>query len=61
MQTYIDYNKEIIDYFKERPKDLLVLNLSEENAFQKFINFLDIKTSLTNFPWENKTSEIETK
>lgn len=61
IKTYIDYNKEVINYFKNRPDDLLILNLSDENAYQKFIDFIDIKSPFSDFPWINKTSKIETR
>lgn len=59
MKRYIDYNAAVIDYFKERPNDLLVINLAEEGAYQKFCKFLNLKTNRTDFPWENKTSNIK--
>ncbi|MDN7124492.1 hypothetical protein J6I90_06325 [Pseudidiomarina sp. 1APP75-32.1] len=52
---YKAYNQEIIEYFKDRPEDLLVLNLTEPDAYQKFIDFLGIESDYTAFPWENKT------
>ena len=55
------YEQHIIDvknYFQDRPEDLLIINLSNENSFQKLKKFLDIKSNLQTFPWENKTSEI---
>lgn len=58
---YINYNNEIKHYFKNRPDDLLVLNLSEENAYQKFCNFIGVKSNETHFPWENKTADIQLK
>ena len=52
---YNDYNNEIIEYFKDRPNDLLIVNLKEENAALKICNFLGTKKKLYNMPWENKT------
>lgn len=60
-KSYINYNKEILEYFKNRPNDLLVLNLNEKGAYQKYINFLDVESPFNDFPWENKTSTIETR
>lgn len=52
---YNQHNAEIIEYFKDRPDDLLILNLAEEGAYQKFIAFLGVESAYTDFPWENKT------
>lgn len=52
------YNRHIDDvtrYFKHRPTDLLIINLSEREAYQKFVDFLDVKSPYDSFPWENKT------
>lgn len=55
---YIKYNKSVIDYFNGRSEDLLVVNVAEDGAYQKFIDFLQIDSpdrSANEFPWENKT------
>jgi len=52
---YEDYNRDVMNYFKERPNDLLVINIGEDGAYQKFIEFLGIDSPYDNFPWENRT------
>lgn len=52
---YEKHNRAVMEYFKDRPDDLLVLNLSEEGAYQKFIDFLGVASPFDSFPWENKT------
>lgn len=52
---YLKYNQEVIDYFKDRTEDLLILNLSVPGEFSSFLNFLNIKSDLTDFPWEKKS------
>ncbi len=54
---YETHNKNVIDYFRHRQKDLLILNVSNKEAYQKLASFLNINTSQTEFPWENKTDE----
>lgn len=54
-QAYLDYNKSVIDYFKHRPEDLLILNVAEKGAYKKLCNFLNIKPKKEDFAWENKT------
>lgn len=52
---YKMHNKNVIDYFRHRSKDLLVLNIAEIDAFKKLVDFLNITSNRTDFPWENKT------
>jgi hypothetical protein len=55
-QSYLKHIDEVTHYFKDRPNDLLILNVSEENSYQKLASFLGIKVNRNaNFPWENKT------
>lgn len=61
IKSYIDYNQSVIEYFRHRPDDLLILNVAEAGAFQKLCDFLGKKAHTSNFPWENKTSEIKSK
>lgn len=52
---YEQQNKWIRDYFKNRPNDLLIINLSEPDAYQKFIKFIGVESEAQSFPWENRT------
>ncbi|MBT8123398.1 MAG: hypothetical protein KJO81_01075 [Gammaproteobacteria bacterium] len=52
---YNRYNQSVIDYFKDRPNDLLVLNLAEKGAYQYFIDYIGMQSPFPDFPWENKT------
>lgn len=40
---YTNHNNQVIEYFKLRPNDLLVLNVSPPSAMQSLCDFLDIK------------------
>lgn len=55
IEYYERHNKNLIDYFKHRPEDLLVINLKEKDSYSKFCNFLRIEQKKNEFPWENKT------
>jgi len=61
IKSYIDYNNSVVEYFRHRPNDLLILNVAEEGAYQKLCVFLRKETEIQNFPWENKTTEIKIK
>lgn len=53
---YNKHNRDVIDYFKNRPNDLIVINLSVETDFKKFTDFIGVECAIdSNFPWENKT------
>ena len=56
---YEKHNNDVINYFKNRPEKLLILNLSEKNAYLKFCEFVGVKPIGNSFPWENKTEEIK--
>ncbi|WP_273150351.1 sulfotransferase [Methylophaga thiooxydans] len=55
LQFYNRHIEDVTRYFKSRPNDLLVINLSEEGAYQKFIEFLGVESLSNEFPWENRT------
>lgn len=52
---YQRHNQEVINYFKDRPDDLLVINIAEKGSYKKFVDFLGVDTTQDDFPWENKT------
>ncbi len=52
---YEFHNRMVKDYFKNRPYDLLVIDVSEKFAYQKFCDFLNVPCRGQWFPWENKT------
>lgn len=52
---YNRHNQDVMDYFKDRPKDLLIINLAENCNYQRFVEFLGVKSPYDNFPWENRT------
>ena len=55
IEHYNSYNQDIVEYFKYRPDDLLIINIAEKDAYRKFLNFLNAESSCTDFPWENRT------
>lgn len=52
---YNTHIKNVKDYFRHRPEDLLVINLQDEDAYERFCRFLGLKQLQNGFPWENKT------
>ena len=49
------HNQLVRHYFKNRPSDLLVLDVAEEAAYAKLCRFLGRPVTTEEFPWENKT------
>jgi hypothetical protein len=58
-QTMIDHynahNRAIEVYFRYRPDDLLVVNLAKDEDYKRFIQFLGVSCTRTEFPRENVT------
>ena len=52
---YLKHNKDVQDFFKDKPGSLLVINLKEPDAMKKVSDFLGIVKVLAEVPWENKT------
>lgn len=61
IQSYLDYNHQVADYFRHRPNDLLVLNISKPGAYIELCKFLGIKSDKKDFPWENKTDDLKNR
>jgi hypothetical protein len=63
--TYIkrleEHNKEVIDYFKDRPDDLLVFDLAKGDGWEKLCPFLKADIPNIPFPHANKASDRETR
>lgn len=57
IKFYNDYNASVIEYFRYRMNDLLVLNLNEDGSYIKFCDFIGMKPKYENFPWLNATKK----
>lgn len=55
IEHYNNHNKNVIEYFRHRSEDLLILNLSSSDSLNKLTDFLGVKSELVEMPWENKT------
>jgi len=54
-EHYLFHNKMVKDYFRNRPGDLLVLDVAEKGAYKKLCDFIGKPCASADFPWENKT------
>lgn len=55
IKFYETHNQVVIDYFKNRPEKLLVINLTEKNSYGKLCTFLGVSPKSAGFPWANRT------
>lgn len=58
---YKFHNQSVMEYFRHRPNDLLVINLAEKGAYAKFCEFIGKPCTREEFPWENRTDKIEVR
>lgn len=55
IEYYKTHNKNVIDYFRHRPEDLITINLKNPDDYSRFCDFIGCKHKRSGFPWENKT------
>ncbi|NQU26360.1 MAG: hypothetical protein HQ567_34175 [Candidatus Nealsonbacteria bacterium] len=58
MRTYERHNESVVDYFVNRPDDLLVLNVASSGAYAMLCEFLGQPCTTQDFPWKNQTDHI---
>lgn len=58
IKSYVLHNENVIEYFRHRPNDLLVLNVADKDAYAKLCEFLGEPQESNDFPWENRTAKI---
>lgn len=58
-ETFEAHNREVLDYFSERPDDLLVLDLAKGDGWEKLCPFLGKPVPTMPFPHANKGSDRE--
>ena len=57
IRLYVEHIEDVRSYFKERPADLLEINLSDEDSYEKFCQFIGVRyEEEAKFPWENRGS-----
>ncbi|WNC74104.1 sulfotransferase [Thalassotalea psychrophila] len=48
-QCYLDHKRNVEQYFKNRPNDLLHLNVASQGSYQELLNFLNLPANDDNF------------
>tara|TARA_R110002096_G_scaffold76999_5_gene181653 strand:+ start:3862 stop:4533 length:672 start_codon:yes stop_codon:yes gene_type:complete len=55
INLYLNHIDEVKEYFKGREDKLIVINLQDEGGVENLFQFLNIKASISEFPWVNKS------
>lgn len=53
---YQKQNEDVLLYFKDRPQDLLIIDVTESGQWDKLCSFIGCKKPKQEFPYANKTS-----
>ncbi|MBN1268359.1 MAG: hypothetical protein JXB04_02130 [Kiritimatiellae bacterium] len=61
VQRYERHNREVLEYFKDRPDDLLVVNWEKGDGWEKLCAFLGRSIPEVSFPHRNKGRWLDTK
>lgn len=61
LARYERHNREVIDYFRERPNDLLIMDLTENEGWEKLCRFLGKEIPGAPFPHVHKAESRERK
>ena len=56
ISNYLDHNKQVEEYFRHRPSDLLILNLSKPDSMKKLCCFLGHSFNGQSMPHLNKSA-----
>jgi hypothetical protein len=57
LARYAKHNRDVLEYFKDRPHHLLVMDVTKGDGWEKLGPFLGIPTPDTPFPHANRASE----
>jgi hypothetical protein len=59
LRRFEAHNEDVLDYFKHRPNDLLVMTLADGDGWEKLCPFLDKEAPSLPFPHANSAEERE--
>ncbi len=59
IERYVKHNKEIVDYFRDRPKSLLVVNWEKGDGWKELCDFLSRDIPTEPFPHANKGTYLQ--
>ncbi|MBD3166331.1 hypothetical protein GF324_07025 [bacterium] len=53
--SYETHKKNVADFFRHHPDDLLIINLKNSGDYGRFCRFIGSKQERDRFPWENQS------
>lgn len=59
IRVYNSYNAEVIEYFRDRPQDFLILDICGGEGWSKLAPFLGATIPKVPFPWENRLQNTQ--
>lgn len=59
LRRYKQHNKEVRAYFKDRPQDLLEIDLGQDGGWDRLCRFLGEPVPAEPFPFSNKSGSVE--
>lgn len=57
MRRYEEHNRDVIEYFQDRPNDLLVIDITAGDGWEKICPFLGVEVPPVKFPVQNTAKE----
>lgn len=55
INAYNNHITDVLEYFKDRSNDLLVLNLGKDGSYNDFTKFINVSSPFDKFPHKNKS------
>jgi lipopolysaccharide biosynthesis glycosyltransferase len=55
LKIYCDHNRDVMQYFNNRPNDLLIVNLADPDKLPKIKDFLNLSHAVIEFPHLNRS------
>ena len=57
IKRFESHTNEVMEYFKDRPQDFLVMDLAKGDGWEKLCPFLGVEIPATSFPHANKAAD----
>ncbi len=54
--VYLRHNEQVAEYFRDRRRDLLVINMADDGSYLEFCEFLGVAPVADRFPWLNPSA-----
>lgn len=61
LKRYNEYDKEIKEYFKDRPNDLLIMDICAGDGWEKLLPFINLDVKYPTFPFPDTKLAVQLK